>query len=253
MLFSHEMSRKREPFGRKREDQHTKAETEGLPMVRPAEQEPSATQPPARTRRRERSRPTREVMWLFPNQGEWTEADYFSLPETNRVVELSRGKLVIPEMPTCSHQFTLGELFALMREFVRTYRLGTVCPGPLPIRLWPGKIREPDIVFLARQHEDRRGVQFWGVPDLAVEVLSPRTDTSSGTERVDRKKKFEEYAEAGISEYWLADTQARTIEVYVLREGAYRLFGKWETGDIARSEVLNGFEVPVAAIFFEEE
>lgn len=30
-----------------------------------------------------------ELAQLWPPQGEWTEADYFALPDTNRFVELS--------------------------------------------------------------------------------------------------------------------------------------------------------------------
>src|SRR5437773_8979504 len=151
---------------------------------------------------------TTEVAWLFPRRGEWTEADYLALPETNRIVELSEGRLVVPEMPTDPHQFVVGELFAAMRSFVRDHALGHLRVAPLPVRLWPGKFREPDIVFLSREHGDRRGEQFWGVPDLVVEVISPRTEHSSGTERTDRREQFDEYALAGVLEYWLVDTRA---------------------------------------------
>ena len=48
------------------------------------------------------------------------------------------------------------------------------------------------------------------------------------------------------------DPKERAIEVYLLREGAYHLLGKWVMGEIARSEILPGFEVPVAAILPEE-
>jgi Uma2 family endonuclease len=190
---------------------------------------------------------------LFPLQGEWTEATYLSLPDTNRIVELSEGRLVVPDMPPFSHQYAVGELFALLRDFVRAHRLGTVCIAPLRVRLWPEKFREPDVVFLSREHEDRRGEEFWGVPDLVMEVLSPRTGHSSGTERTDRHLKFREYAMAGISEYWLVDVNARTIEVYVLQEEQYHLLGKWGMGEVARSQLLEGFEVPVAAVVTEEQ
>lgn len=42
------------------------------------------------------------VAELFPPQGQWTEEDYFSLPDTNRLVELSEGEywLVDPEEKT---------------------------------------------------------------------------------------------------------------------------------------------------------
>jgi Uma2 family endonuclease len=202
----------------------------------------------ARAKRQRNGRLTTEIARLFPLQGEWTEEAYFSLPETNRIVELSNGKLVMPDLPTTSHQRAIGKLFRVISGHVETHSLGEVCIAALPIRLWEGKIREPDIVFMSDEHADRKGEDYWGVPDLAVEVISPRRERSSGTEKTDRKEKFKEYEQAGVSEYWLVDTQERTIEVYVLREGKYALFGKWGVGEVARSEILPKFEVPVADI-----
>jgi Uma2 family endonuclease len=209
---------------------------------------------PAKAGTRRRSpRLTTQVALLYPYQGEWTEADYLTLPETNRVVELSEGRLVVPDMPTDPHQLAVGELFAALRVFVRRHAAGYLRVAPLPVRLWPGKFREPDIVFLSREHGDRRGEQYWGVPDLVVEVISPRTEHSSGTERTDRREKFDEDPLAGVLEYWLADTKAQTIEVFVLREGVYHLLGKWGLAETARSDLLKGFEIPVAAVLTEEE
>jgi Uma2 family endonuclease len=185
---------------------------------------------------------TNEVARLFPLQGEWTENDYFRLPDTNCFVELSEGRLVIPEMPTDSHQYTVGELFVEIRAFVRNNSLGEARLAPLPVRLWQGKIREPDIVFMSAAHTGRIGEDFWGVPDMVVEVLS------KSTMQVDREEKFLEYAKAGIAEYWLVDTEERTIEVYVLRQGAYKLLGKWSAGQTAHSEALAGLEIPVEAV-----
>lgn len=205
------------------------------------------------TGRTTRTKPGRrlstEVARLFPRQGQWTEADYFKLPETNRIVELSEGRLVMPDMPTDLHQYVVGEIFARMRDHVRDHRLGHVRVAPLRVRLWPGKIREPDVVFLATEHEERRGEEHWGVPDLAVEVLSPRTERSSGTERTDRHEKFDEYARAGVREYWMVDLRERTVEVYCLGEGAYRLLGRWGLSEMARSDVLEGFAIEVSAVF----
>jgi len=191
------------------------------------------------------ARLTHEVAWLFPLQGEWTEEDYFSLPDTNHFVELSEGRLVIPEMPTYSHQSAVMELFIAIRMFVHEPELGKVCIAPLPVKLWQGKIREPDIVFMSADHADRIGEDFWGVPDLVVEVLS------KSTMKTDRGEKFLEYAQAGVLEYWLVDLEEPTVEVYVLKQGAYKLFGKWSIGQNARSKVLAGFEVAVETIIGE--
>lgn len=188
------------------------------------------------------TRLTKEVAWLFPLQGEWTEDDYFRLPDTNRFVELSERRLVIPDMPTYSHQYTVIELLIAIRTFVHDHGLGKVCIAPLPVRLWEGKIREPDILFMSDAHADRVGEDFWGVPDMAVEVLS------KSTVKVDKEEKFLEYAKAGVAEYWLVDTEERTIEVYVLRQDAYKSLGKWGAGQTAHSEVLAGFEIAVEAI-----
>lgn len=204
-----------------------------------------------RSRRRKEPRWTTEVARLFPRQGEWTEAAYLSLPETNHIVELSEGTLVVPDMPPTSHQYAVGEIFAMLRQFVRAHGLGFVALAPLRIRLWPGKFREPDIVFLLREHEDRKGEEYWGVPDLAVEVLSPRTEHFSGTERTDRKDKFAEYALAGIREYWLVDVKEHAIEVYVLRGETYHLLGRWGRGEVARSAILSGWELPVTVALEE--
>lgn len=204
-------------------------------------------------KQRQRSRLTTEVAPLFPRQGEWTEEDYLSLPEVNRIVELSDGRLVVHEMLTTAHQRAVRNLLLAMDNFVRARGLGEVFAAPLRVRLWQGKFREPDIVFMSAEHADRIGEDYWGVPDLVVEVISPLTERSSGAESLDRVEKFSEYAKAGVSEYWLVDLKERTVEVYVLREGAYHLLGKWGIGETARSELLFGFEIPIAWIFGEQE
>jgi len=78
-----------------------------------------------------------EVARLFPRQGQWTEADYFRLPETNLLVELSEGKLVIPDVPSDSHQFTSAEIYAALRAFVRPRGLGHLRFAPLRVRCGP--------------------------------------------------------------------------------------------------------------------
>jgi Uma2 family endonuclease len=186
-----------------------------------------------------------EVARLWPPQGQWTEADYFALPDTNRFVELSEGELIVPPHPTETHQRVVMELAFRMRAFVDEGGLGTVRFAPLPVRLWPGKIREPDVLFVAKAHADRIGEQVYGVPDLVVEVLSP------GTWRLDRHEKFSEYAQAGVAEYWIVDPERQTIEVFVLRVGAYELLGKWNRSEVARSGLLAGFEVAVDEVMGE--
>jgi len=182
---------------------------------------------------------TVEVAQLWPPRGQWTEVGYFALPDTNRFIELSEGELVMPPHPTNIHQAVVGSLYRLLWSFVNAHNLGTVRLAPLPVRLWPGKIREPDLLFVSREHADRIGEQAYGPPDLVVEVLS------SSTWRSDRLEKSAEYAQAGVREYWIVDPDRQTVEVFELREGAYEVLGKWGRGEEAHSEVLLGFKVAV--------
>lgn len=184
-----------------------------------------------------------EVAQLWPRRGQWTEADYFALPDTNRHIELSEGELIMPPHPTETHQRVVLNLVRLLDAFVRARDLGIVRFAPLPVRLWPGKIREPDILFVSEEHADRIAEQAYGPPDLVMEVLSP------GTWRADRHEKFSEYAQAGVREYWMVDPDACTVEVFALRKGAYELLGKWGRGEKAHSEVLTGFRVAVDEVF----
>jgi Uma2 family endonuclease len=180
---------------------------------------------------------------LWPPQQEWTDADYFALPDTNRFVELSEGELIMPPHPTNTHQRIVLRLVLVFQSFVEARDVGTIRFAPLPVRLWPGKIREPDILFVSHEHADRIGEQFYGPPDLVVEVISP------GTRRVDRGEKFLEYARAGISEYWLVDPEAQSIEVFVLQDGVYTLLVKAGPGEKARSQLLDGLQVGADKVF----
>ncbi len=57
----------------------------------------------------------------------------------------------------------------------------------------------------------------YGAPDLVVEILSP------STARRDKIYKKNAYEKAGVKEYWLVDQKNRSIDVYILRDGAFVL------------------------------
>jgi Uma2 family endonuclease len=186
---------------------------------------------------------TIEVAELWPRQGQWTETDYFNLPDSNRLVELSEGEISIMPPPSFTHQRIVDALHSALKAFVQQHDLGVTAFAPLAVRLWPGKIREPDILFYAHASRSRIGELVSGPPDLAVEVISP------GTRRQDRHDKFYEYAQAGIAEYWLVDLEAQSVEVYTLDEGVYTLLVQARAGGTAFSQLLDGFTISGDAIF----
>ncbi|MEK7441342.1 MAG: Uma2 family endonuclease [Chloroflexota bacterium] len=187
---------------------------------------------------------THPLLDLFPADGEWTETEYYFVSERGKFVELSNGKLEFPPMPTEFHQLIAARLFAVLFAFVAQYKLGQVRFAPLPVQLWQGKVREPDIIFMSNVHADRIQ-KYWGVPDLVIEIVS------ENDERRDRIIKKEEYAQAGIPEYWIVDPEAKTVEVYRLEGKTYQTHSAFIEKDKLTSPTFPNFEMPIAELFAE--
>jgi Uma2 family endonuclease len=184
--------------------------------------------------------PTWEIARLFPDQGDWTEGDYFAL-DTNQRVEYSDGVLEFLPIPTVFHQLILPFLYAQLKACVDAGGLGTVVIAGYKVRLRRGKYREPDIVFIATAHRDSIRERYCERADLVIEVVS-------GDKRAhDLKTKRAEYARSGIPEYWIVDPQLQTITVLVHKTKGkpYREHGVFRMGEIARSKLLPGFIVEV--------
>jgi Uma2 family endonuclease len=190
--------------------------------------------------------PAWEVAHLFPAQGSWSEEEYLAL-KGNRLVEFSQGTIEVLPMPTMAHQLIVGFLYRAVLDFVSARALGTVLFAPLRVRLWPGKIREPDVVFLRREQKARMGNECWEGADLVMEVVS---DDDRGR---DLETKRREYAQAAIPEYWIVDPRDRRIIVLTLSDGRYREHGAFAVGDTARSVLLPGLEVDVAQVLAAAE
>jgi Uma2 family endonuclease len=175
-----------------------------------------------------------------------TEADYYLLSEHGRLVELSDGRVDVIELPTDFHQLILLRLSLALQLFVLQHKLGRIRFAPLPVRLWSGKIREPDLMFMSAAHLDRIG-KYWGVPDLAVEILS------EGTEFKDREIKRSEYAQAGVVEYWIVDPQAMSIEILRLNDLTRVYEGSSLRPDaVLTSGLFPGFSMALADLFADE-
>jgi Uma2 family endonuclease len=186
--------------------------------------------------------PPWDIALLYPLQGSWSENDFLEL-STNHFVELSHGCIEVLPMPTKLHQRIVQFLFLLLHEFVSARKLGEVYVAPLPVRLWPGQFREPDIVYLRPGRGEFRG-QPEGA-DLVMEVVSEGEENR----RRDMEEKRQDYAQAGIPEYWIVDPETQRVTVLVLEGGAYREHGVFGPGETASSVLLSGLAVPVAGLF----
>ncbi|MYC97027.1 MAG: Uma2 family endonuclease [Caldilineaceae bacterium SB0661_bin_32] len=181
----------------------------------------------------------------LPAHGAWTYDDYALLPDDGKRYEVIRGELYMSAAPRPLHQRVITRLSFFLEGFLENSALGTVFVAPIDVIL-PQKLGDPvqpDIVVVRRESLhiiDELNIQ--GAPDLVVEVLSPSSPAH------DRNLKYDLYAEAGVQEYWIIDPHRRTVEIHLLRSGAYVQHGKWEEGEAARSAVLEGFTVSVDEI-----
>ncbi len=181
----------------------------------------------------------------LPTQGVWTYDDYARLPDDGKRYEVIRGELYMSAAPRPLHQRVITRLSFFLEGFLENSALGTAFVAPIDVIL-PQKLGDPvqpDIVVVRREHIhiiDELNIR--GAPDLLVEVLSPSNPAH------DRSLKYDLYAEAGVLEYWIVDPRQRTVEIHLLRDGAYELAGQWGVGEVARSELLDGFAVSVDEI-----
>ena len=175
-----------------------------------------------------------------PPQGEWTLEDFLRLADDGWRYEVIRGDLHMSPPPSERHQFISANLMYALMIFVKNRKLGRVYAAPIGVML--GDLAtpvQPDLVYIAADRVanvvSEEGLS--GAPDLIVEILSPSNWLT------DRRTKFEVYQEAGVREYWVVDPKICVVEVFVLRDKAYTLLGRWSSGETARSEVLSGFEI----------
>jgi len=193
-----------------------------------------------------RAQTEQELAYELLNEQAWSEEAYLVFSEAfNRPIELSEGRLIILPMPSLTHQRILRRLVHHTQTWLAEGERGEIVFAAHPIRLWPGKYREPDAMVWLKEHKSRMGERESGLPDLAVEIVSPTNEFH------DMDTKLREYAEAGIPEYWIIQPQTRSVSVYTLDGRAYRLFAQAGAGQRAHSLVLPGFELPVGEVLAE--
>jgi Uma2 family endonuclease len=184
----------------------------------------------------------------WPAQGEWTYEEYRRLPDDGRRYEVIRGFLYVSPAPSIAHQRGARGLFRKLDAFVSESDLGEVLWAPVDVLL-PGGLAapvQPDLVFFRTGNEpEADALNYRGVPDLVIEVLSRRT------RRLDTRIKFAAYQEAGVPEVWFADPRPRTLVVYGLSEDATRYVElcRGGEGESVFSRVLPGLRVKVSEIF----
>ena len=178
----------------------------------------------------------------YPRQGSYTLADYYALPDEQRV-ELIDGVFYDMSAPSSPHQLVGGEVHRQISNFLRD-RKGTCVPFMAPVDVQLDRdektMLQPDVLVVCdRTKITRRCIV--GAPDFVMEVLSP------STVKKDMIIKLMKYWNAGVREYWMVDMEDETVtKMLFTPPGA-------EDGRVEPFHRVYGFDEPVPVGIFQDQ
>ena len=171
-----------------------------------------------------------------------TVEEFLELPESNQIVQLIHGEVLMSPSATLLHQRLV---LAIAKYFSKIIPDGEVFIAPLDVYIGEGIVVQPDVFWVSEKNTQCAVIddRYWrGAPDLVVEVLSP------SNAQLDWGDKFEIYQQYSVREYWLVDQQALFVHVFRLENGKFARQGVFGKGQRFVSAVLNGHEVDVTAL-----
>ncbi|MCL2139012.1 MAG: Uma2 family endonuclease, partial [Treponema sp.] len=170
----------------------------------------------------------------------WTYADYkaWELKPGERY-EIIDGEAFAMSAPNAYHQSILTELLKQIANFL-TGKECKVYPAPYDVRLFyeedesDDTVVQPDIsVVCDKEKRGKEGCR--GAPDFVAEILSPSNTA------IEMQRKFNVYRDAGVREYWVLDTENKTLTVYLFEDekAISRSYGEKESVPVAVLEGLS--------------
>jgi Uma2 family endonuclease len=175
-----------------------------------------------------------------------TLEQYAALPEDERwTIEAVRGRLVREPRPAPLHSRVQARLIYLLESHERAQRTrgAVLIETEFVLSVDPLTVRVPDVAWVSAARVPANGYELprWHfAPDLAAEVVSPRT------RRKDLEERVADYLTAGSRLVWLVDPRPRTVVVH--RPGLEPvLLGAMD--QLTGGDVLPAFSVPVLELF----
>jgi len=177
-----------------------------------------------------------------------TYEDVLNAP-SNKVAEILDGELFLSPRPALRHAGAQaavhGKLWSRFDDGERGPTGWIVVTEP---ELHLGEaIVVPDVAAWRRERlpslPDRPFLDL--APDWVCEVLSP------STERIDRGRKLRAYAAAGVAHAWLLNPVERTLEVLVLKDGAWTIVGVCSGSDVVRIKPFEAIELELERLWAE--
>lgn len=182
-----------------------------------------------------------EAIWQAEQQKRHT---FWAAHDEGIKAEFIEGEVILYHSPIYGrHWKASSNLLRFLLPFVLDKQLGEVAYEKVMIRCTRNDY-EPDICFWIKEKSqlfEAKQAAF-PPPDFIIEILS------DSTQERDRGVKMIDYALHDVQEYWLIDTDQKTVEQYLLADKTYTLSQKLKTGSIS-SQVIAGFEINLAQIF----
>ena len=158
--------------------------------------------------------------------------------EAERKVEYIDGTAYMMAPSGTGHNSIGGNLFRIISNYLHKKRCKVFYETKV---VFDEKNRFiPDLLVVCDRDKIKENY-VQGAPDFVAEILSP------STRKLDLSSKRDVYERFGVSEYWVIDPKAKTIDVYVLREGRYVMIGSHHPYTEAE---LDGLEEEVKAEVF---
>lgn len=179
-----------------------------------------------------------------PRQGDWTYEAYAALPDDGLRYEVVQGVLVMTPAPEPEHQRINKKIAFCLYQEIDAKGKGEVFYAPIDVELSKQNVFQPDVLVILSEHLARiHKKRIVGAPDLAVEIVSPSSILN------DRSIKRMAYEQFGIPEYWLVDPEEKSIEVFVLENGAYVSLGLFVGEQRVISRIVPELTVSVSHFF----
>ena len=173
-----------------------------------------------------------------------TEAEFLAWLDEETRAEWVNGEVIMMAPASSEHAFLSLWLSCLLKLYIEHNHLGVVCGQELMVRLASGRSRRvPDIMFVQSSREPIiKANHLEGPPDMIIEVVSPESIAR------DYREKYLDYAKGSVSEYWIVDPMARTIEAHTLTRGKkYEQIA--ETDGKICSKAIRGFYLRPSWLF----
>ena len=173
----------------------------------------------------------------------YTVEEYMKLPDNGKHYELIEGELIEMPGPNINHGRITNRLSVSLTNYITNsgQNFGEIFSN-MAVILSPKTAPLPDVVFIRAEKINKfEGSQvFSGVPDLAIEVISP---TDKWSEIIAKVKLYQSYQ---VTLVWVVDPFDKSVFIYRPDQATRLLFAG---DDLSGEEILPGFTLPVKDLF----